>query len=213
MNLYNRLDGFHEERIVSQTIGSDSGSFVIYDDGSEVRTGDATYFEDVVAPLLGKKLFAVSGKVDYDFDNLALEFAPSGVAATKADNLVFSVQKPHGAKVDSVFALHIHWLQDTAVTRTLNIQYRIQESGAAVATEWIEDDIVLDTTNAIFAYDSGTINQINQLIDIDWSGCPISSTLQVKITRTDANTGDLLATFIDGHVEFDTIGSKEEFVK
>ena len=39
------------------------------------------------------------------------------------------------------------------------------------------------------------------------------STVQFRLARTDSTSGDILAVFVDAHVERDTVGSRTEFVK
>ena len=125
----------------------------------------------------------------------------------------WNVQKPHGAKDDSVFKLHMHWEQTDATTREFKLRYRIQENNSAKTTAWTE--VTIDTnTNNVFSYTSGTLNQITRLADIDWSNVSLSSTVQFRMTRSDATAGVVDVTFVDGHVEYDQArGSAQEYVK
>jgi len=70
-----------------------------------------------------------------------------------------------------------------------------------------------EAANEVFPYTSGTLNQIVKFPPIDWSGVGISSTVNFRLARTDSNAGDVYVTFVDGHVEIDSDGSNQEYVK
>lgn len=198
----------------AKTVGFGSGTnrTKFNEDGSMVFEGDATVWDDVIGSLIAKKLTAVTGKVDYNWDEITITFEPNGDIDTEADVLFFNVQIPHAQRVNSPLDLHIHWEQDSAVDRDLEIHYRIQHNGQLKTTTWTEATVsLLDDTK--FTYTSGTLNQISDLIHIPSTGIGISAVVQFKIARTDNNAGDLEATFIDIHVEKDTIGSRSEYVK
>ena len=199
--------------IPSAKFGSSTDSFEIETDGSTMRNGDATMWDDVTGSLVARRLESTVGRLNYNYTENSITMQDDGNPDSTADNLIFNFQKPHGAKVASTFNLHIHWeqVEDGAVEFTL--QYRIQSSGGAKTTAWTT--VVVDTSvNNVFAYTSGTLNQITQLADIDWSTSGISATCQFKLSRTDdIGLDDIEATFIDGHVEFDNIGSRQEYIK
>ena len=48
---------------------------------------------------------------------------------------------------------------------------------------------------------------------VRWSAAEISSTIQIRLSRTDSTTGDIEATFVDGHVESNSFGSRQEYIK
>lgn len=58
----------------------------------------------------------------------------------------------------------------------------------------------------------GTYNQLTRFDDITID-CGISDTLQIQMTRTDSETGDVSAVFIDLHGEVDSDGSDTEISK
>lgn len=170
-------------------------------------------WDDLANSLIGRRLTSNQGTVDYDYDENAIVFSSGGDITDLNDCVNWNIQKPHGARADSTFNLHMHYEQDTATTREITVWYRIQDNSQAKTTAWTE--IIVDTnTNNVFPYTSGTINQIVRIQEIDWSAVNISSTVQFRMTRTDSNGGTLSATFVDGHVAYDQDrGSREEFVK
>jgi len=195
-------------------VGAVEGYFEVEADGTWVNRGDSTTWDDLVNSLVGKRLSSTSGKVDYDYDENAIKFQSGGNIATSNDRVVFNLQYPHACVVDGEMRLHIHWEQPDATVRQFSVQYRIQENGATKATTWTT--VVVDTDDggaSVFTYVSGTLNQITKLATIDMTGASISATVQFRLARTDSETGNILGTFVDAHVERDTHGSRTEFVK
>ena len=172
-----------------------------------------TGWDDLTTSLIGRRLASNAGTVDYNWAENSISFSPSGDITDVNDCVNWNVQKPHGAKDDSVFKLHMHWEQTDATTREFKLRYRIQENNSAKTTAWTE--VTIDTnTNNVFSYTSGTLNQITRLADIDWSNVSLSSTVQFRMTRSDATAGVVDVTFVDGHVEYDQArGSAQEYVK
>jgi len=199
--------------IPAAKFGSSTDSFEIETDGSTMRNGDATMWDDVTGSLVARRLESTVGRLNYNYTENSITMQDDGNPDSTADNLIFNFQKPHGAKVASTFNLHIHWeqVEDGAVEFTL--QYRIQNNGSAKETTWSE--VVVDSSvGNKFTYVSGTLNQITELIELDWSSSSISATVQFRLARTDdIGLDDIEATFIDGHVEFDNIGSRQEYIK
>jgi len=193
--------------------GGVDDNFEVESDGSTVRRGAATLWDDLAGSLIARRLESTVGRLNYDYDENAIVMQDDGNIGATADRLIFNFQKPHGAKVDSTFNLHIHWEQTEVGAVEFTLQYRIQSNGASKTTVWTE--VVVDaSTNSAFTYVSGTLNQITQLADIDWSSSSISATIQFRLARTDdIGLDDINATFVDGHVERDNIGSRQEYVK
>ncbi len=184
----------------------------IEQDGTIQMEGSATVWEDVIGSLIGRTLSAVLGTVDYNWGENSISFSDDGDIDTENDCVVFNFQYPHGAKAGGTMNLHIHWEQTDSTDREFTTKYRIQGNGVAKTTTWTT---VAKGTNAnnVFEYTSGTLNQITKITDIYMTGAGISSTVQFKFTRSDSAGGVILGTFIDAHVEMDTIGSRTEFSK
>lgn len=191
-------------------IGNGADRTAIGTDGTLTLDGEATTWEDVRAPLIGSRLSSSAGKVDYDYDNVGVTFQPSGDIDTQADVVALSFQLPHNALTNTPFHFHIHWLQDSAVTREFTIDYRVIQNGVSYPSF---TRAVIDTnTNNSFTYTSGDLPQITQLSQI--ASVPgLSTIVQLKMARTDTNTGDILGLYIDAHYMVDAFGSNDEYVK
>lgn len=189
------------------------GGFRVSQAGHLSLTGDATCWDDLRESLNGDNLFSAPGKADYDWEELAVTFDPSGSIATDADLITQTYQLPHACKADSILKLHIHWWQTDATTRQFTWKYRLQNQRAAKTTAWSDPINVGTNANNAEPYVSGTLNQITALGNIDITGLSLSSMVQIKLTRTDAVAGKLFATYLDLHYEIDSFGSNFEYIK
>lgn len=205
----------HKRQISNQTIirfGGPLGSTDILSDGTVVSRGEATCWNDITGSLIASQLNSTAGKLDYNWDENSITMQPGGNIGNPADRLMFCFQVPHGAKL-SEMRLHIHWEQYNTAVRTFRLDYRIQNNGLAKNTIWSSVTRSTGSGYEAFQYISGVLNQITRLAEIDLSNADLSSTVQFRLTRTDATTGDIESTFVDAHIELDTAGSQTEYSK
>ena len=193
--------------------GRDANHTLLEEDGTMVAVGDATCWDDLTNSLAGRRLASSAGSVDYNWAENCITFSGSGDITDDNDKVILNLQKPHGAKTDSVTHFHIHWEQTDATDREFTVRYRIQGNGEAKTTAWTTVVVTANATSNAFTYTSGTMNQITRLVDIDWSTAPLSSTVQIQFTRSDAVAGTVNVVFADSHVEYNMLGSRQEFVK
>ena len=206
-------DGIGVAKPVSKTGDITGGDYLeVEADGTDVRHGDATLWDDLTGALISQRLSSTAGKLDYDYDENAITMQSGGNPALATDRLMFNYQFPHAARVDSSLKMHVHWEQVSSNKIECKLQYRIQSNNSAKTTSWTTID-TNSVDNSVFTYVSGTLNQITEVGSIDMTGAGISATVQFRLTRFDATAGDILATFVDAHVERDMIGSRQEYVK
>ena len=185
-------------------------------EGLDNQPKQSKAWDDLVGSLVARRLESTQGKLQYDYEESAIEMQSGGSISNNTDRLIFNFQKPHAMSneaPDNTMNLHIHWEQPDDTIREFTVQYRVQENGQPKNTTWTTVVIAANNTNNAFIYTTGTANQITKLVDIDLSGYAISSTVQFRVARTDSETGDILATFIDAHIPYDQIGSRQEYVK
>lgn len=175
--------------------------------------GAATVWDDIVGNLIGRTLFSTAGTLDYNFGENAIVMQRNGNIASSSDRLIFNFQKPHGTKQASEMRLHIHWQQPDARNYIWTVQYRIQDNFTTATTAWQTVTSESNINNARPYPGSGVFNQITKLINVDMSNVGISSTVEFRVCRTDANTSDILVKFVDAHIEWDGQGSEEEYEK
>lgn len=184
--------------------------FEIEADGTFVLHGDATTYDDFTFPMSAYKLESVVGTLQYNYTNASITMNASGTIGDDEDTLVFVVQVPHGVMADSSMDIHIHWEQPADQAYTFDVQYAIQSNGEAKNTSW-STLATVGMVNNIYEYESGTLIQITDLIDVDLTGIAISSLIKFRLTRSDATAGDIEALAVDCHFKSDRLGSRTEY--
>ena len=177
-------------------------------------------YDDIVGDIFGKKLYSTAYTVDYDWDENAIKFQPSGDITDKNKRVQWNVQIRHGQSLGdkAFFKMHFHWWQ-TTIIGTFTLRYRIQKNGEEKTTTWTDITTTTGTTasqgtNDVFDLSGKTTgNQITHFAEIDISDCGMSDTLQFMLARTDSNTGDIYVHFVDAHVALDSTGSRSEWTK
>jgi hypothetical protein len=209
---YNRLVG----AFPSLSVGSSSNLVTITDKGI-VLSGTSTVFDDLLRSALQLKVFGPG--VSINSTENTLEFTTtSNLSDYSYDNYPLV----HAWKIGSVVFPHILWEQAENYIPNWLLQYRWQTNGQAKITSWTN---VACTTN-IFAYTSGTLNQISYVNGgiAPPTGAGLSDIIEFRILRDNSNTSGVFSgtntytttvgmTSVGIHVEIDTLGSKEEYVK
>ena len=173
---------------------------------------DWTVWDDMVNSLIGRRLYSTAGKVDYNYDENGIDFSDGGSISSLNDRIIWNQQFPHAAKLDSIIKPHLHLVQANNNAVVFTMQYRIQQNGAATATSWTTMTANL-STDGLFPYVSGNLNQLLPLGDIDMTGYNVSATVEYRLARTDTTGGVALVNFADTHVEFDSAGSQALYTK
>lgn len=195
-------------------------SFEIRDNGHYRSLGNS--WKDMIMDLFGRQLTSTAGKVDYDFDENCMVFEPGGVITNANDRVCGNQEINHEFKVGTniTFYAHLHWWQqvtsNTVKPIVFTARYRLQRNNTAKTTAWTTitanagagGDDVFDFT----AQANGLYNQITRFDPITIT-CGISDTLQIQMTRTDAQTGNVSVTFFDIHGQVDSDGSDNELSK
>jgi hypothetical protein len=192
----------------------DAGNYSYFEsDGTLVHKGDATIWDDVNGSALQVKVLGTGVSIN-NTEN-TLDFTAT---ADLNDYGYDNYQTPHSKKLESDIYPHIHWVQKEDNTPNWLLQYRFQSNGTATETTWTN---YVCNTNA-FAYTTGTINQISYGDGIAGNG--LSSVIQMRVLRdtnndstefstTDSYSQTANITFIDIHVEKDTEGSRQQYIK
>ena len=135
-----------------------------------------TVYEDKAYTMVGKKLTTTVGRVDYDYDELAVKFQNNGNTAVANDLVVVNAEYPHGAKENGKIYPHIHVFQtQDTLDRVFTLHYRVQDNDSAKTDAWTEMTGSL-LSDGVFSYASGTFNQIIKFKDAgdnDYIDCGI----------------------------------------
>jgi len=196
-------------------IGDDSGySEISKSDGTFRLRGEATVWKDMIANLFGAKLYSTAGKVDYNYDEHALSFDSGGVITNSADRVVGNLEINHEFQVGNgiIFRPHFHWFQSSNTQVEMSLRYRLQRNGQPKTEAWTTITTTVNSTNNVWEYSLGTLNQITRFPNITVN-CEVSDTFQFQLARTDSLGGTVLIYFFDLHGEIDSIGSNEVIYK
>jgi hypothetical protein len=213
----------------SATIGDVAGGDYteIEPDGTIRFHGDATVWRDELNELVGKQLTTPGSDIVQNLTEQSLEFKSS---ADIGDYVNMSIQLNHDRKLGSDIEPHIHWEQTSADTPNWLIAYRWQIQGGTKTTTWTYQR----WTDSAAEWSSGTLNQITSFGYITPpEGDGISDIVQFRIFRDfdddselfgdivdetyvpseDPISGSVYATMFDIHIEIDTVGSRQLYVK
>jgi hypothetical protein len=179
--------------------------------------GAATQFDDLSA---GAMTLQQNGSgVSLNIPECSVDFTSD---SDLSDYVVQSIQLSHAWKLNSVIFPHIHFVQTTNAVPNFLLQYRWQIDGGAATTDWT--NLICNT--AVFAYSSGSLNQIAHTVAgiTPPSGANFSDGLEFRVIRDNSNTSGLFSgtdpvsstvsiKYFDIHIEKDSIGSNSEYSK
>lgn len=186
--------------------GREDSYTAIEADGTLWFSGSATIFDDLVFPLTQTKQGS-NLKPDFDETNVGYLFPRND-----ATEILYIIgQLPHGYKLGSDIYPHIHWRQSAVENPVFKIDYKWFNIGDPIPAAF--STYVMNEKE--LPYTSGSIHQISSgSSPITGTGKGISSVLVMKLYRDDnVYIGDALAFQFDIHVEKDSIGSHEQYVK
>lgn len=194
-----------------------SGNYTEFEaDGTLVAVGDATTYNDSQAAVY----YMRTGGTALTHDVLA-----GGIYQyryDKTDEVHSQIQLSHAYKVNSSIDMHIHLINKAAVGATnynvgIEVEYMwLSLNTAAPATP----TVTLSTVDCSFQNAAALTHKVFQLATISppATAGSISSIVFLRIKRVAGTTQDLAGNNIfiagfDCHVEQDTMGSRQEYVK
>jgi len=197
--------------------GTDVDNTTFEADGTMKMNGAATNYRDELGDALGLKTQGPG--VAVNAAEGTLEFAAN---ADLNDYAYKNVQFNHDRKLAAIVFPHFHFFQTSAVMPNFMIQYRYQKQKFGKTTAWTN----LKMNTPAETYVSGVLNQIvGTVAGIQPpAGDNVSDILQVRILRDTGNASGLFAG-VDGlnavvgclsfdvHIQFDTLGSHQEYIK
>jgi hypothetical protein len=188
-------------------------------DGTLKFNGAATVYRDELQSLAVQLKNNPSDKIVLNIAEGTTEWKNN---AGLDDYAVMNVQLNHDRKQGSQVFPHIHFFQNQDAVPNWLFQYRWQVNGRAKTADWTD----LPCSTLVFAYTSGTLNQIARTASGIAAPDPdgLSDILQLRIIRDTGNdsgefagvdpyTGNAAATNADAHIEMDTVGSRQEIIK
>lgn len=195
--------------------------FQVEPDGTWSNLGESTTWDELSKDFVGRNLYLVAGRIDYNFVELTLDFSTTARYPNEPIGMV--TQAMHSRKADSDVKPHIHWIQNSDNNPNILVEYRLYNNGE-VPPAWTL--MALSSSNNAFPFTAVGQQQITNipLPAGHGVGKGLSFTIDMKIYRDSQNTsllfsgadsysGEWSAKYYDVHFEKDMNGSREEYVK
>lgn len=219
-HVLNKNVGLVVESGISRLGNYGEGNYTEIDTSGHITLyGEATVFDDLQTALVGQHLESPGSDITQNSSEGSLTFADTAVLS---DYVTMNVQMSHGWKIGSTIYPHIHWWQTSSDVPNWLLQYRWQRNSYPKVTTWSG----IAYSGMAFSYTSGTLNQITGFGSgiVPPVDAALSDILQVRLLRdttnastlfggTDPLTGDSDVVNLDIHIEKDSIGSDEPYVK
>lgn len=199
-------------------VGSEDNNTYFDENGFMRKVGTATAYRDELQSLIKEAKNNPSDRITDNYAEGTLDFKTTAIPA---DYAIVNIQINHDWKVGSDVFPHLHWFQAQDEEPNWLIQYRWQSNGAAKTTDWTNSP----ATGKVFDYTTGTILQISRFAKITPpEGAGLSDILQIRIIRDSDNTSGefegadpytvvAAAVNFDIHIQVNTIGSNQEYIK
>lgn len=201
------------------SLGDGTNSLQISQTGEFKANGTATWFDDLRVELTVRAASAksptyanmVGGIYAYEFDNAVL-------ASEKEVN--FKMQIPHGWKTGSAIHMHIHWVAKSTTSAGQKVRWGLEYVTANINGTLTTHDVIYATDPIDPPSTTPTANThyLTEFPDIDMTGMGLSNFLLCRLFRNSSNAADTYTDSayvigVDAHVEFDQLGSNQEFIK
>lgn len=197
-----------EERFLSEDV---EGALIEIDSHiDDVETAFDGYtivrYDDITFEATPTRINPTTSKPDYDYTNNGFLFPRNDTS----EKVGFTVQLPHRWKEGTNVYPHIHIRQNQALQCVFKVDYQWYNIGEAIP---VAQTHILNSYAV--PYTSGTISQVvKNDTPISGAGKLISSFLKVTLYRDDnAYVGDVFVDQFDIHIQVDTLGSAQEYIK
>lgn len=210
-------------------------------DGSLSYVGNATRWDDLKVPVNSVKIGSKKDDITFvpaEWDpfkegGLALLWFDNEGDVDKEQDIVFTVQMPHGWKEGSAIFPHVHWttgrldpdngnLTDSPVPGATRVTWALEYTWTKVGDVFPGSTTITGTTVAV--PNGATLDLYEHVITpigtsgIAGTGQTLSSMLVCRLYRnssagSDDYSGDAGLLEIDFHYQIDSDGSNEEYIK
>lgn len=188
----------------------------------ENKPADIIGWDEISQSFVGNNIYVNAGRIDYNFDNLTLEYSTN---ARYPNEFAGSVkQLPHKRKNNSEIRPDIHWMQNSNNNPNILVAYRYGNNGE-VLSNWILKALTpADNKFALTVAGMQQITEFNIPASVG-EALGLSATFECKIyrdaqnasglfTAPDSYSGIFEAKYYDIHFQVDQDrGSLEEFKK
>lgn len=192
-----------------------AGNYAAFDNtGVLTMYGAATVYDDLLRDATSTRVGAVAPTIGAGFrgdgNHIYTQFVH-----TQADEVQFEVQLPHRGKEGSVIYPHVHFTPTTSGTGTA--KFILEYYAANVDAQFPASPSTYEMTKT-WAVNQQWYHLIaGNNTGLTISGWTLSNVLKVRLYRDNTVDGNYAAAvgflYFDIHVEINTLGSDEEYVK
>jgi hypothetical protein len=185
-------------------------------DGTLLMSGDATVFNDMLTSANASRVGVVAPTIAAGFrgdDN----FLRTSFVSNQADELQFDVQFSHGWKEGSEFFPHVHFAPEAAGGASNAAKFILEYYFASYEDQFPATPSTYEMT-ATWSGDKSWYHLIaGNPTGITIETGTISAIMKCRVYRDNTVTNNLAANvsvlYFDWHIELDTIGSRQEYIK
>lgn len=200
-------------------IVSADGTLELYGEKGWELEGTATTWDDLrVEPTVRGTGTKIPAYAAYKSGIYAYEFGNEVVALEKEVN--FKMQLPHSWKEESDLRIHIHWIAKSTTSAGQKVRWGLEYTIATIngvfgATNTIYSDTPENPPSTTPTADT---HYLTTFTPIEMTGNLISTFVLGRIFRNSSDAADTYTDSafligIDAHVEINTAGSKDIFIK
>jgi len=192
------------------------------DEGLDNQPKVNTTWDEVSQSFVGQNIFAVQGRIDYNYTDLTLDYSTTARYPNEPVGVV--IQIPHRRKNNSEIRPHVHWMQNSDNNPNILIAYRAYNNGEVAPVSWTLK--ALTNADNLFPFTVAGQQQITEfnLPTAVGESLGLSGTFEVKIYRdsqdeselfggADSYSGNWEVKYYDMHFIVDSDGSRQEFEK
>ena len=134
------------------------------------------------------------------------------------EELYFAVQFPHSWQIGTDIEAHVHWVALSNGGVGQRVTWGLEYSWASIGDVFGNTTIITGSANYTDEDIVANKHYLTKLGTINGTGKQISSMMMCRVFRdatagTDTYTSDAGLLEIDFHIKFDSLGSREEYVK
>ena len=177
------------------------------------------FWDDLRFPATAVNLDSAATRYSFNTTELGIQFDTN--ARHPNEQVNFIAQMPHSKLFGSNAHVHIHWMQAEANLPNVLLAHRWYNNNKAIPSTWTFSIM----KPGVFTYVSGNLAQISEIaVATPPVNEDVSSILEMKLWRDTANTTGYFAGAdpytvawlfkeLDLHIQFDSIGSVQEYDK
>lgn len=208
-----RWADWNASRQANPRFGSDT-NYAQFVNGVLRFSGTATVYDDLLRDATSARQGVVAPTVGTGFRGDANHIYTTFVH-TQADEVQFELQLPHRGKAGSVLYPHVHFMPTTTGTGT--VRFVLEYYAANVNAQFASSPATYEMTKTWATNQQWYHLLAPGAVGMTLAGWDLSNVWHCRLYRDNTVGGNYAAAvgflYFDVHVEIDSLGSDEEFIK